>query len=1262
MDKTNIPQDTEEKNTDNTNATPVRKRITSIKLSKGELKKYDKNFKNVIKTTKITKTPSDTIPQNVNQNIKISEKMENGEKKVQKKVIKKSKFRNMSKSVNSYSDKNLPIFAFHNLPKLNQNINAKEEQNTMQNPNITNNANKTNNIILQKDSGNIKNEKEEDNGYINQKRAMTPKKITQDVKLVPFDNIEKELILEPKILDSIEKQISFSEFEDCQSIFESFFIASLPKEEYSFAEDINNPGVSYCSQNISQCQHDSCVKLPAYKAGLIFKYPREDKNPQNFEISELVTSLCFPFGVKVCFGKYEKKELVLPKKPCDFYFVTTNGYNDQNYVYVYNFYLKVEIVDFKKNYKCDPIKDYLNLLIKNNDKNFQDKFEECQDMINTLYVYIPHTCCLVSKYPYFKEMRKAIYSILRLIDDEELLTKFLKHIIYEIPDINKFKNYDLQLNYFMPYTLHPVVLKSKYYNRGLYIDIKSMKIIYEYFSVSLLLKIFKLMLSSQKLLFVVNDSSEYKILSLVTLALLNLLYPFNWKYTYIPLLSFNMLKFLQSFLPFIMGMDNNMMEYAKKNYIEKQNNITIINLKTNRKSFIDEENTDENANIEIPSELKDMLINDLKTIYKNYSPEYGKEDNILTKLSMFGNSTSQFVNFNKVERDEHIGRQLRRVFLKFFVEIFGDYQEYTSYIDDTAYFNSESFLNNIPKEQHNFYMSIFNSEMFHDFLQRNVVINSSLYKPDRYYNKYCIREKKGRQINNHLTRKDLVKKKKSFLDDDNVIFKNKITTKNSAKIISDNVLTRKRTFNPRATASSNFILSLNSKIQEPNKRPTITNNEFLQDAGMTPTKKNTEFMKKNSFDASESEEELSTKSLNSSFNEETVKICINNKFSNKYIIPPCFIDINNTDYDIEDIEQVILNFYGEENLIKKNEYKKNYIFEKLPIINYETVVNDKNRSLKGRKSHLFDIIKRYLLPRDIINDYYSKPKRQKSYTLSKSMKKDNRLDPKIIQLEDFMKEILSSSGKNASNILYPKGIDISESITSINSERNGEKEQNEPIQEKEKENGGSKDSTINKNLTIQKNKNQDYLSILDFQNIVIRRHFATIMFQKKINAYQSNIISSNSYNILSKMIFNVFLYSGNKSIEDFQVCRALTKSLYLYYKKNSKGKKVYLFHSFNKAKPFDIWVDKSFWLFFYRREMDNHGEKDDNTKFNILIEIASIMNDLHFSANTQVGIIIDFIAKKEIKDKDLQNTLSKTIVKQCNNRVVLAASMDEHNS
>ena len=415
---------------------------------------------------------------------------------------------------------------------------------------------------------------------------------------------------------------------------------------------------------------------------------------------------------------------------------------------------------------------------------------------------------------------------------------------------------------------------------------------------------------------------------------------------------------------------------------------------------------------------------------------------------------------------------------------------------------------------------------------------------------------------------------------------------------------------------------------------------------------NNENNNRNSNASSIEEEDSNSNSLNSSFNEETLKKCIEEKFSNKYIIPPCFIKMQNKDLGLEDLEEIILNYYGEDRLIKKNKYENKYIFDRLPIIDYEGIKKMEDKTIREKKLEELDCINRYLLPSGIIEDNIIRPKRNRSYTLVKSIGKDNRLDPKIIQLEDFMKEILSSSGKNASTLLYPKG------IKEIKESTNSKIKEETPKNEVEKENGGSKDTPLSGKINIGKYNNLDYLSMIDFQNIVIRKHFALIVYQRKVNVYQSNIISSNTYSILSKMIFNVFLYSGNKTIDDFQVCRALTKSLYLYYKKSSKGKKVYLFHAFNKAKPFDIWNDKAFWFYFYEREMDYQTEKDDNNKFNVLIEMASIMNDLHFSANTQVDIIIDLIAKKEISDKDLQNTLFKTIVKQFNNRVVVTASMD----
>ena len=1197
--------------------------ITSIMKSRKEKKIMINNYKSEKK-----------IPQDTKEEPKDAEQIENGENKIQKES-KDKQFPRGYKRFQTISEKKGYIFNTQKFYQLCDKFTLNELS--------TNNTERINR--------NDNNMKENENG-VESKRTLTPKKKSKDIKLVPFDSIEKESILEPRIMDSEEKQISFTDSEELQSICESFFIASIPKDEYSFAEDIDNSGETYFFKNLGQCGHNCCLKLPAYKGGLIFQYPKKEKNEQNFQISELVISLCFPYGIKVCFGncKEEKPELFLPKKPHDFYFVTTNGYNDRNYVYVYNFYLKVEIEKFKEEYKCDPIKTYLNLLIKNNDKNFQSNFEECQNMINNSCVYIPHTACLVSKYPYFKEMKKCIYSILKIGNNEDDLCKFLKNIIYEIPDINRYRLYDLQLNYFIPYSSYPILLKSKYYNRGLDIDIKQLPILFEYFQIPLLLKIFKLMLASQKLLFVVKDSSEYQNLSLITLSLLNLLYPFNWKYTYVTLLSINMLKFLQSFLPFIMGIDLNMMEYAKNNYIEKQNNITIIYLKKNHKSFIETENPDENANIEIPSELKEMLTNDLNTIKKNILKELNKEENILSRLSKLGNS-SPLIQEGKNNNEIKLGKKIREVFLKFFVEIFGDYQEYTSSIDETAYFNTESFLNTVPQEYHNFYLSIFNSEMFHDFLQRNVVINSPLYKPDKYYNKYCIREKR---VYNILKRNNLkkypMKKKKTFLNDDfNINNKQNSNIKQSPNHQVYKAYFHKNTINPNYALSSKIINQYNLNNEQPlgSNNSNNNNKDLIIDCKSDKKKL---FNQNDNSDSIDDEfdlfEEKESKSLDSSFNEDSLKTLVSNRVSNKYIIPPFFLKFEGKEKEYLTLKKIgknIYDFYGLENLIKKDEFEYKYIFDKLPIIQYDNLSLAKKESL--------DLIDRYILPDNIKIDS-NNSQLHRSNTLTKTTAKDNKLDPKIIQLEDYMKEILSSSGKNAYKLLYPNGIKDSNSF-------NGEekKEEIKDEEEKEKENGGSRDKSIGKinNMNI---GNKDILSITDFQKKEIRRHFASILFQKKDNAYQSNIISPDSFNILSKLIFNVFLYCANKSIDDFQVCRALTKSLYLYYKKNNKGKKVYLYHFFNKTKPFDIWNDKAFWNYYYEREMENQNEKNDNNKFDVLIEISSVMNDLHFSANTQLDIIVDFIAKKEIKDNNLKDVLLKTIVKQYNNRVVVSASMD----
>lgn len=98
------------------------------------------------------------------------------------------------------------------------------------------------------------------------------------------------------------------------------------------------------------------------------------------------------------------------------------------------------------------------------------------------------------------------------------------------------------------------------------------------FSLENLITIHHLMLLEQKILFVHDD---FQILPKVIDAFTTLLYPLEWIHTYIPILSEEMIKYLQSFMPFIMGIDETMFKLAEE-YLDEENTIYIVNIKKNQ--------------------------------------------------------------------------------------------------------------------------------------------------------------------------------------------------------------------------------------------------------------------------------------------------------------------------------------------------------------------------------------------------------------------------------------------------------------------------------------------------------------------------------------------------------------------------------------------------------------------------------------------------------------------------------------------------------
>ena len=170
-----------------------KKEVKPILKNKNVQINNNNNYKPELNTN--IKPTINIIPQDYQGLPANDKKIENGDKNIPKKFIKRSSNRILRKTSNSFSDKNLPVLTFNSFPKIKEGktsgknvVNENEKKGKPSNKNL--------NFLDKK----IDNE----NGF-NSKRAVAPKKKNQDIKIVPFESIEKEMILEPKILDSNEQ-------------------------------------------------------------------------------------------------------------------------------------------------------------------------------------------------------------------------------------------------------------------------------------------------------------------------------------------------------------------------------------------------------------------------------------------------------------------------------------------------------------------------------------------------------------------------------------------------------------------------------------------------------------------------------------------------------------------------------------------------------------------------------------------------------------------------------------------------------------------------------------------------------------------------------------------------------------------------------------------------------------------------------------------------------------------------------------------------
>ena len=468
------------------------------------------------------------------------------------------------------------------------------------------------------------------------------------------------------------------------SLFSKEYISKLNFEEFEYdtfcqcilVTGLKNGKANYIEmseQFPASCGHRDCSILQSANPSILYSYQNPNKKYQ-IDINELTPYLVFPLGIKICLSYDILNEYPHQNKP--FINRIENKKGELFYITSLIYYKKMTLKKYEERYKINPLLSY-----SNRKKNI--KFEKEMEIISKLAlnetVLVPECISLISRFPYFYQMNQCLKTLISLQDNQKI-NSFIHHLINQIPV--PYKNQEIL--FYIPNNTKPLkIFSPSVFNVSNYEYIN----IFNYFSNENIIIIFYLILMEQQIVFIDNDLS---ILSLISFLFINLIYPFSWSNTYIPMLSFSSVKFLESIIPYIMGINESLLEYALNNqYIG--NKVILVNISKN-----------------------DIYLTNKKRInLKNFSkildlPKFPENfENILNKKL----EEIKILNNNCL-----IAENLKYSFCKFMVVILKDYLEHCFIIDEFIIFNNESFLERKKPNEKTFYKELIQTQLFSQFL------------------------------------------------------------------------------------------------------------------------------------------------------------------------------------------------------------------------------------------------------------------------------------------------------------------------------------------------------------------------------------------------------------------------------------------------------------------------------------------------------------------------------------------------------------------
>ena len=447
------------------------------------------------------------------------------------------------------------------------------------------------------------------------------------------------------------------------------------------------------------------------ESAIIYKYPLKDS--KDLELNNFCASICFPTGIKVCYNQDRRSTY---KSFCT---NIVNHKGEKYYMTVFYFYHKMDTMTYNKTYSENPLKNYLRKFGDNIYHNQEEKeklekdLEECQELGFREYVYIPYAISIISKYPYINQMKEVLNNIFCIytnnksilsnnLIEKSIINHLIEYLINSIPI--PYPKSCVTFN--LPFSKEKIEIESPYNNNLRNLSNLNYGNLLNYFSVQNIIIIYRLMLFEQKILFIDKD---YNRLSSIIQCFIDLLYPIEWINTLIPVMSEQMTRYLQTFLPFISGISEDLLNNNALSALEEAEagvyEIFIIKdlIKINKK-----EKGDENifSGIpKLPEKINKKLYNELRGLKELY-----------TKLDK---------NSQEIYSD-NINNIIKNIFLESFCIMLYEFMDFIFNIEEDNYtiFNFDIIINKKKKKDFEFYKELTDTQIFQNFIQ-NIINNKN---------------------------------------------------------------------------------------------------------------------------------------------------------------------------------------------------------------------------------------------------------------------------------------------------------------------------------------------------------------------------------------------------------------------------------------------------------------------------------------------------------------------------------------------------------